>query len=58
VPGSQPVTKDTPGALKDLDEYNVLGEEVYGRAVLRIPYIGYVKIWATDAFWAVVNIFA
>lgn len=34
----------------DLDERFIPQEAVIGRAVLRIPYLGYVKIWAVDLY--------
>lgn len=39
-----------------LDEENVTQESVVGKAVLRIPYLGWVKITAVDLFFSVVNI--
>jgi signal peptidase I len=48
-----PVTRETPGAIPILDETRVKGEDVIGHAVLRIPWLGWVRIWATDALaWA------
>ena len=32
----------------DLDEQHIPPNRVVGKAVLRIPYLGYVKIWAVD----------
>ncbi len=32
----------------DLNEARIRPEQVVGRALLRIPYLGYVKIWAVD----------
>ncbi len=34
----------------DLDEYRIPPERVVGKAILRIPYLGYVKIWAVDLY--------
>lgn len=31
-----------------LDETRILPEQIVGKAVLRIPYLGYVKIWFVD----------
>jgi signal peptidase I len=38
------VTADTPGAVALFDEINIPREAVIGRAVLRIPWFGWVKI--------------
>lgn len=56
-PGAKIVTKETPTAIKGLDEFEIQPEEIYGRAVLRIPYIGYVKILAVDALYWVIGLF-
>ncbi|MFC1648661.1 signal peptidase I [Nanoarchaeota archaeon] len=32
----------------DLDETNIPEDVVYGKAVARVPYLGYVKIWFVD----------
>ncbi len=32
----------------DLNEFRIMPEQVVGQAVLRIPYLGYVKIWAVE----------
>ncbi|MBI2548899.1 signal peptidase I [Candidatus Woesearchaeota archaeon] len=32
-------------ASSSLDEINIREEQIIGRAVLRIPYLGYIKIW-------------
>jgi hypothetical protein len=34
----------------ELNEYRIQEEHVVGKAVLRVPYLGYVKIWAVDLF--------
>jgi len=34
----------------DLNEYRIPPDQVVGKAVLRIPYLGYVKIWAVELF--------
>jgi signal peptidase I len=34
----------------DLDEYRIPPNRVVGKAILRIPYLGYVKIWAVDFY--------
>jgi signal peptidase I len=31
-----------------LDETNIKGEQVIGKAVVRIPFLGYIKIWFVD----------
>ena len=33
-----------------IDEYGIGQEQVIGYAVLRVPYLGYVKIWAVELF--------
>jgi hypothetical protein len=38
----------TPPRSMDLDESRIPPERVIGKAVARIPYLGYVKIWAVD----------
>ena len=44
--------KTNPMSIKSsfLDETNVSEEQVVGNAVLRIPLIGYIKIWFVDIF--------
>ena len=39
---------NNPAQIRDsqLDETNVAFQTLYGKAVVRIPYLGYVKIWA------------
>jgi hypothetical protein len=44
----QRVTADTPGSVALLDEGAIPENAVIGKAVLRIPLLGYVKIWFTD----------
>jgi hypothetical protein len=44
-----PVTRATPGAVAILDETAISQDAVIGRAVLRIPLLGWVKIGATNA---------
>jgi len=39
----------------DLDETNIPGDVVYGKAVVRVPYLGYVKIWAVTIFYAIIS---
>jgi len=41
----------------DLDETNVPGDAVYGKAVIRFPYLGYVKIWFVELIRVVVGAF-
>src|SRR3989339_334584 len=31
------------------DETDILGEQLVGKAVLRIPFLGYIKIWFVEA---------
>ena len=47
------VTKDTPGAIAILDETNVHADQLVGRAVMRIPWLGYVKIWFVELLEAI-----
>ena len=44
--------KTNPVSIKSsfLDETNVSEEQVVGNAVLRIPLLGYIKIWFVDIF--------
>lgn len=42
------VGPDTPNAIPLLDETNVRSEHVIGRAALRVPAFGYVKIWFVE----------
>ena len=39
------------------DETSIHQNQIYGKAVLRVPYLGWVKIIAFDAFMTIVNIF-
>ncbi|MEK6967417.1 MAG: signal peptidase I [Nanoarchaeota archaeon] len=41
----------------ELDETNIKWSQVIGRASLRIPMLGYIKIWFVDAINAVAKIF-
>jgi len=34
----------------DLDERHITEDRVIGKAIFRIPYLGYVKIWAVELF--------
>ena len=34
----------------DLNEFRIKPEQVVGKASLRVPYLGYVKIWAVELF--------
>lgn len=43
------VTNETPNAVRIVDETIIAEEAVIGKAVLRIPLLGWVKIWFTDA---------
>ncbi|MBI4149177.1 signal peptidase I [Candidatus Woesearchaeota archaeon] len=42
------VPKGTPGALRLLDETDIRQEQVIGKAVFRIPFFGYLKVWAVE----------
>ncbi|MBU0535706.1 MAG: signal peptidase I, partial [Nanoarchaeota archaeon] len=42
------VQKGTPGAIKVLDETDISRDDLVGKAVFRIPYLGYIKIWFID----------
>ncbi len=44
--------KTNPVSIKSafLDETNISQEQIVGNAVLRIPLLGYVKIWFVEAF--------
>jgi hypothetical protein len=44
VPGQEVPT----GFIPVLDETNVFEKTVLGKAVVRAPYLGYVKIWFVD----------
>lgn len=41
----------------ELNEFRVPKDWVFGKAWLRIPYLGYVKLWAVDAFNIVMGLF-
>jgi len=41
----------------DLDEKHIPQELLLGKAVFRIPLLGYVKIWAVDAFRLLLGLF-
>ena len=43
-----PVTSQTPGAVAILDETNIHPDQLVGRAIGRIPFLGYVKILFVD----------
>lgn len=49
------VTRTTPGAIALLDETMVQHEAVIGRAIVRIPWLGWIKIWFSDAVNAIVR---
>jgi signal peptidase I len=50
----KPVTSKTPGAFALIDETTIPHEAVIGKAVLRVPWLGWVKIWFTDLLqWAI-----
>ncbi len=42
------VTAQTPGAVALLDETRIQEEQVIGKAALRIPWLGYVKVLFVD----------
>jgi signal peptidase I len=48
----EPVTAQAPGAVRILDETNVPKGEVLGRAVARVPYLGWIKIGVTNVLSA------
>lgn len=52
---NNPAPLVVPGRI---DETNVKASDFIGRAVLKIPYIGYVKLWAVDLVNFVKNIFS
>jgi signal peptidase I len=39
------VPKGTEGAIKVIDETEIAKEDIVGKAILRVPYLGYIKIW-------------
>ena len=41
----------------DLDETNVPEDVVYGKAVIRVPWLGYVKIWFVDLINFIARLF-
>ncbi len=47
-PIGEPVTRITPGAVRVIDETYITDDQVIGKAVLRVPWLGWVKIWFTD----------
>lgn len=51
------VTRSTPGAIALLDEQRVTSEQVIGTAVFKIPLLGWVKIWFTDAISGIMRLF-
>jgi signal peptidase I len=55
--GASRVTNETQGAVAIIDEASIAEEKVLGKAVARIPWLGYVKIWFTDALFWVINLF-
>lgn len=44
----QPLGKDVPGAIEILDETDISENEVIGIGVLRIPFLGWIKVLFTD----------
>lgn len=38
-------------AFERLNEYHVPAADLLGRAVFRIPFLGYIKIWFVDYIW-------
>lgn len=50
------VNKTTPGAIAVFDETDVHESAVIGKAVLRIPLLGWVKIWFTDALYWLISL--
>ncbi len=49
------VTKATPGATAVLDETMVKQDAIIGRAIVRIPFLGWIKIWFSDAVNAIMR---
>jgi len=41
----------------ELDETRVLEKQILGKAVLRVPWLGYVKIWAVDLINGLASLF-
>lgn len=52
------VAPGTPGSISVLDETTVAKESVIGKAVLRIPWLGYVKIWFTSLIQFLIGLFS
>lgn len=42
------VPKGTEGAIKVIDETEIAKKDVVGKAIFRVPYLGYIKIWFID----------
>lgn len=42
----------------ELNEFRVPKDWVFGKATFRIPYLGYVKLWAVDAFNWLLSLFS
>ncbi|MDP2925867.1 MAG: S26 family signal peptidase [Nanoarchaeota archaeon] len=38
------------------DEKNIKKDQIIGKAIMKIPYLGYVKIWATELLYSFVNL--
>ena len=51
------VPKGTEGAIKVIDETGIAKKDVVGKAIFRVPYLGYIKIWFIDllTFLHIVN---
>ena len=53
-----PVTMNTPGAVRVIDESHITKEQVIGKAVIKIPWFGWIKIWFTDIVQWLAGLFA
>ncbi|HLC98761.1 MAG TPA: hypothetical protein VJC00_02020 [Candidatus Nanoarchaeia archaeon] len=42
------VPKGSEGAIKVIDETDIGKDDLVGKAILRIPYLGYIKIWFVE----------
>jgi hypothetical protein len=55
--GAARVTNETTNAIALIDETNIPEDKVLGKAVARIPWLGYVKIWFTDLILWIMGLF-
>lgn len=44
----QPTIRDNPGAIEILDETDISENDIIGVGILRVPYLGWIKIIFTD----------